>query len=137
MANAKRAAGGSAAAGAPRNPEVVVVTGASGGVGRAVAREFAKRGAHVGLLARGVEGLEGAKREVEQLGGQAVAIPTDVSRYDDVAEAAAEVEHRFGPIDTWVNDAMVSIYGPFMRVTPKEFQHITDVTYHGQVWGTR
>jgi len=118
-------------------PEVVVVTGASGGVGRAVVREFAKRGAHVGLLARGAEGLEGAKRDVERLGGEAVAIPTDVSQYGAVADAAAEVERRFGPIDVWVNDAMVSIYGPFMDVTPKEFEHITAVTYLGQVWGTR
>ncbi len=120
-----------------KRSEVVVITGASGGVGRAVAREFGKRGARVGLLARGHDGLEAAKREVEQLGGQAIAIPTDVSRYDDVSEAAKEVAQVFGPIDVWINDAMVSIYGPFMKVTPKEFQHITDVTYHGQVWGTR
>ena len=120
-----------------KKSEVVVITGASGGVGRAVAHEFAKRGARIGLLARGVEGLEGAKREVEQLGGQAIAIPTDVSHYDEVTEAAREVEQHFGAIDTWVNNAMVSIYAPFMKITPKEYQHISDVTYHGQVWGTR
>ena len=118
-------------------PEVVVVTGASGGVGRAVAREFGRHGAHVGLLARGQDGLEAARREIEELGGRAIAIPTDVSRYDDVAEAAAEVERQFGPIDIWINDAMVSVFAPFMKVTPKEYQHVTDVTYHGQVWGTR
>jgi short-subunit dehydrogenase len=119
-----------------KNREVVVITGASGGVGRAVAREFGRHGAHVGLLARGIEGLEGARREIEELGGKAEVIETDVSRYDQVEAAAKRVEERFGPIDVWINNAMVSIFAPFMKVTPSEYRHITEVTYLGQVWGT-
>jgi short-subunit dehydrogenase len=116
--------------------EVVVITGASGGVGRATAREFARRGAAVGLLARNAEALDVARREVEQLGGRAVVVPTDVSDEAQVDAAAEQVERTLGPIDVWVNNAMVSIYGPLPALSPAEFRHITDVTYHGQVWGT-
>ncbi len=113
---------------------VVVVTGASGGVGRATVRKLGERGAKVVLLARGKDGLAGAKRDVESLGGQALAIPTDVSQFDQV-EAAAEQE--FGPIDLWVNNAMVSMYSPFMKMLPDEFRHIVEVTFLGNVYGTQ
>ena len=122
----------------PRSqPEVVVVTGASAGLGRAIAREFGKRGAHVGLLARGVEGLHAAQREIESLGGQAVALPTDVSNAEAVEQAAAAVEERFGAIDTWVNNAMVSVFAPVMQTTADEFRRVTEVTYLGYVYGTQ
>jgi len=117
--------------------EVVVITGASGGVGRATVREFARHGAAIGLLARGVDGLQGAAREVEQLGGRALVLPTDVSEVGQVEAAAAAVETQLGPIDIWINDAMVSTFSPFMSLTPDEFHHITEVTYLGYVWGTR
>src|SRR3954466_10149656 len=91
-------------------PEVVVVTGASAGVGRAVARAFAREGACVGLIARGRAGLEGARREVELLGGKALALPTDVADADAVERAAAQAEEAFGPIDVWVNNAMLSVF---------------------------
>jgi NAD(P)-dependent dehydrogenase (short-subunit alcohol dehydrogenase family) len=116
---------------------VVVITGASGGVGRATARLMGKRRARVALLARGREGLEGARREIEAAGGQALVVPTDVSRYDEVEAAAAAAENRFGPIDVWINNAMVSMYSPFLEMTPDEFQHIVSVTFLGTVHGTR
>lgn len=117
-------------------PQVVVVTGASGGVGRAIAHAFAKRGAHVGLLARGQEGLEGAAREVESFGGQALAVPTDVSDHEQVEAAAATVEQRFGEIDVWVNDAMATVFARFLDTEPQEFARATEVTYLGTVYGT-
>jgi short-subunit dehydrogenase len=116
---------------------VVVITGASGGVGRATARLMGARHASVALLARGHEGLDGAKRDVESLGGRALVIPTDVSRYEEVEAAAVAVENRFGPIDLWINNAMVSMYSPFLKMTPEEFQHIVEVTFLGVVHGTR
>jgi short-subunit dehydrogenase len=119
-----------------RHAEVVVVTGASGGVGRATVREFASHGARIGLLARNLEALEAAKREVEALGGEALVVPTDVGHEDQVEAAAAAVEKHFGPIDVWINNAMVSIFGPFLQLSPAEYRHITEVTYLGQVWGT-
>src|SRR3954454_12591231 len=100
--------------------EVVVVTGASAGVGRAIVRAFAKRGAHIGLLARGQDGLEGARKDVEQLGGKAVIIPTDVADPDQVEAAASKVEDTFGPIDIWVNDAMASVFSPAKEMKPEE-----------------
>ncbi len=115
---------------------VVIVTGASAGVGRAVVRKLAKRGCKIGLLARGLDGLEGAKREVEELGGAAVVIQTDVSKSDEVESATQTVERDLGPIDVWINDAMVSMYAPFWDISPEEFEHITAVTYLGQVYGT-
>ncbi len=116
--------------------EVVVVTGASAGVGRATVRAFAKEGARIGLVARGREGLEGARREVEELGGKALVLPTDVSDAAQVEAAAQMVEEEFGPIDTWVNNAMVSVFSPIKEMTAEEFKRVTDVTYLGVVYGT-
>ena len=116
--------------------EVVVVTGASGGVGRAVAHSFAKRGARVGLLARGEQGLDGARREVESFGGRALVLPTDVADHEQVEAAAEAVERELGPIDVWVNDAMATVFSPFLQVEPEEFKRATEVTYLGAVYGT-
>ncbi|MFN2442114.1 MAG: SDR family oxidoreductase [Thermoanaerobaculia bacterium] len=116
--------------------EVVVITGASAGVGRAVARAFAARGAKIGLLARGTDGLEGAKSDVEYLGGEAIAIPTDVADAVQVERAAAQIEDAFGPIDIWINNAMVSVFAPVHEITPEEFRRVTEVTYLGYVYGT-
>jgi NAD(P)-dependent dehydrogenase (short-subunit alcohol dehydrogenase family) len=120
-----------------RSPEVVVVTGASAGIGRAVVREFARHGAHLGLLARGQAGLEGARAEVERLGGQALALPIDVAVADQLEAAAAQVEEQFGPIDIWINDAMTTVFSPFHEMTAEEFERVTAVTYLGVVYGTR
>jgi short-subunit dehydrogenase len=116
--------------------EVVVVTGASAGVGRATARAFGQRGAAVGLLARGKDGLEGARREIEQAGGRAVVVPTDVSDPAQVEAAAETVERELGPIDVWVNNAMVSVFSPVLETTAAEFKRVTEVTYLGYVYGT-
>ena len=113
------------------------MTGASAGVGRAVAREFARHGASVGLLARGREGLEAARREVEAAGGRALVVPTDVAEHEQVEAAAQAVEDELGPIDVWVNDAMTTVFGEFLDVSPQEFVRATAVTYLGLVWGTR
>jgi short-subunit dehydrogenase len=114
----------------------VVVTGASAGIGRAVVREFARRGASVGLIARGMDGLEAAKREVEELGGRAVIAQTDVADEAEVERAADLIERELGPIDVWVNNAMVSVFSPIDQITPDELRRVTDVTYLGTVWGT-
>lgn len=119
-----------------RKPQVVVITGASAGVGRATARLFAQRGAKIGLLARGAERLEAARREVESLGGRALALPTDVSDADVIESAAQAVENAFGPIDVWINNAMVSVFSPIKLMEPDEFRHVTEVTYLGYVYGT-
>lgn len=116
--------------------KVIVITGASAGVGRATAHEFAKQGAKIALLARGMEGLEGAKREVEQLGGTALIIPTDVADADAVEAAALKTEEVFGQIDVWVNNAMNSVFAMFKDIKPDEFRRVTEVTYLGQVYGT-
>ncbi len=114
----------------------VVVTGASAGVGRATAKAFGKLGWRVALLARGADGLEGARREVEEAGGSALAVPTDVAVYEQVEAAAERVEHEFGPIDVWVNDAMATIFCEVAKITPEDFERATRVTYLGAVWGT-
>ena len=119
-----------------RTGKVVVITGASAGVGRATARAFAKQGACIGLLARGRAGLEGARHDVESLGGRAVCLPTDVADADAVERAAAAVEEVFGPIDVWVNNAMVSVFSPVKEMTAEEFRRVTEVTYLGVVHGT-
>ena len=118
------------------NPSTVVITGASAGVGRATARKFARQGACVGLLARGIDGLKAAQREVEELGGEALMIPTDVADSDQVEKAAAQVEAEFGPIDIWVNNAMTAVFSPVKQMTPEEFRRVTEVTYLGCVYGT-
>jgi NADP-dependent 3-hydroxy acid dehydrogenase YdfG len=119
-----------------RRPLVVVVTGASAGVGRATVREFAREGAHIGLVARSRDGLEAARKEVESAGGRALVLPTDVASHEQVEAAASEVERHFGPIDIWVNNAMASILSPAVDITAEEFRRVTDVTYHGYVYGT-
>jgi NAD(P)-dependent dehydrogenase (short-subunit alcohol dehydrogenase family) len=117
-------------------PEVVVITGASAGVGRVTVRAFAHRGAHIGLLARGLDGLEGARREVEALGGRALVQPTDVADAAQVERAAEAVEREFGPIDIWINNAMVSVFSPIKLMQPEEYRRVTEVTYLGMVYGT-
>ncbi|QZA06738.1 SDR family oxidoreductase [Mycolicibacter heraklionensis] len=114
----------------------VVVTGASAGIGRAVAQLYGKRGANVALLARGEAGLRGAARDVEDAGGTALAIPTDVADYDAVAAAADRAEAELGPIDTWINVAFASVFAPFTEIGPAEFKRVTEVCYLGFVYGT-
>src|SRR6266511_3347331 len=107
--------------------EVVVVTGASAGVGRATVREFARSGADVALLARSTEGLAAAAKEVEAGGGRALAIPTDVADADAVEDASRRAEDELGPISVWVNDAMTSFFAPFDPITSAEFRRVTEV----------
>jgi len=116
--------------------DVVVITGASAGVGRAVARELGRRGARVGLIARGIDGLEAAKREIEELGGEAIVARADVADPDAVEAAAKAVEDAFGPIDIWINNAMASVFAPVRELTPDEIRRVTEVTYLGVVYGT-
>ncbi len=116
--------------------EVVVITGASGGIGRAVVREFARRNVRMALLARGDEGLDAAVRDALEAGAQAIAIPTDVADADQVERAAERAERELGPIDIWINVAFTNVFGEFWKITPKEWRRVTDVTYLGYVWGT-
>jgi len=116
---------------------VVVVTGGSAGIGRATVREFARNGYDVAILARGEDGLNGARGEVEDLGQRALAISTDVADANAVDRAAERIERELGPIDIWVNNAFAGIFSRFMDVTPEEYERVTAVTYLGQVNGTR
>jgi NAD(P)-dependent dehydrogenase (short-subunit alcohol dehydrogenase family) len=116
---------------------VVVVSGASAGVGRAVAEELGRRGDSVAVLARGQAGLAGAVAAVERVGGTALAVPTDVRDFSAVAKAADRVEAELGEIDAWVNVASQSVFARFMDIEPDEFRHVTEVTYLGYVYGTR
>jgi NAD(P)-dependent dehydrogenase (short-subunit alcohol dehydrogenase family) len=116
--------------------EVVVVTGASAGVGRATVRAFARHGYDVALLARGSDGLDAARREVEDAGGRALAIATDVSQADQVDRAAERIERELGPIAVWVNNAMVSVFSPVREMQADEYRRVTEVTYLGVVHGT-
>ena len=119
-----------------KRKRVVVITGASAGVGRACARTFAKHGYDVSLLARGIEGLEAAKKEVESYGQRAVFFQVDVSDAEAVEHAAAATEQQLGPIDVWVNNAMNSVFSPIKEMLPEDYKRVTDVTYLGQVYGT-
>src|SRR5947207_4437121 len=116
--------------------QVVVITGASAGVGRATVRAFARQGADVGLLSRGVDGLEAARREVEAEGGRALVVPTDVADAGQVEAAAERIERELGAIDVWVNNAMVSVFSPVHQLQADEVKRVTDVTYLGVVYGT-
>ncbi len=113
-----------------------MITGASAGLGRAVAREFGRHGAKVGLIARGIDGLEAAKREIESAGGSAIILPLDVADANALEKAAASVEQEFGPIDIWVNNAMASVFSPVKEMQPEEYKRVTEVTYLGVVYGT-
>ena len=117
-------------------PQNVVITGASAGIGRAVAREFATRGDNIALLARGQGGLDGAVKDVEAAGAQAMAIATDVAEYAEVDAAATRFEQEFGPIDVWVNVAFTSVFAPFHEITAEEYRRVTEVSYLGYVHGT-
>jgi len=115
---------------------VVVVTGASGGVGRAVAVAFGERGDRVALLARGDAGLQATAQEVERRGGHPLPVPTDVADAEQVEAAASYVEDTLGPIDVWVNTAFTSVFSPFARIEPEEYRRVTEVTYLGYVYST-
>ncbi|HLE00982.1 MAG TPA: SDR family oxidoreductase [Bdellovibrionota bacterium] len=118
------------------NGRVVVVTGASAGIGRATVREFARQGASIGLMARGLDGLRAAKMEVERLGGRALILQTDVADPEAVETAAERIEQEFGPIDIWVNNAMASVFSPVKEMKPEEYRRVMEVTYLGYVHGT-
>jgi NAD(P)-dependent dehydrogenase (short-subunit alcohol dehydrogenase family) len=116
--------------------KVIVITGASSGVGRATARRFAKEAAQIALLARGRDGLEAARNEVEELGGRAIVVMVDVADADQVEAAAGQIERELGEIDIWINNAMASVFSPIQEMTPEEFRRVTEVTYLGCVHGT-
>jgi NAD(P)-dependent dehydrogenase (short-subunit alcohol dehydrogenase family) len=116
--------------------QTVLITGASGGIGRATAQLYGRRGANVALIARGEAGLAGAAADVERAGGKALALPTDVADFAQVREAASRTEEHFGPIDVWINVAFASVFAPFAQITPEEFRRVTEVSYLGFVHGT-
>ena len=120
----------------PEQPLTVVVTGASAGLGRAIVQRYARAGARIGLLARGKDGLAGARADVERLGGQALVCPTDVADPGQVEAAAEAIERELGPIDVWVNNAMTTVFAEVKDITPVEFRRATEVTYLGTVYGT-
>ena len=117
--------------------KVVAITGASAGVGRATAREMARRGAHVGLIARGPQRLQEARNEIEELGARACVAPADVADADEVEAAAARIEAELGPIDVWINSAMAAKLAEVMDTSPDEFRRVTEVTYLGSVFGVQ
>ncbi|HEY0517493.1 MAG TPA: SDR family oxidoreductase [Solirubrobacteraceae bacterium] len=120
----------------PDGRRVVAITGASSGVGRAAAREFARKGDAIGLIARGTDGLQGAAEDVQALGGRPLSLPADVADAAAVDAAAQELEDRLGEIDVWVNNAMVSVFAPVRQIAAEEFRRVTEVTYLGVVHGT-
>ncbi|HEX4818055.1 MAG TPA: SDR family NAD(P)-dependent oxidoreductase, partial [Nonomuraea sp.] len=122
---------------APLRGRVAVVTGASGGVGRAVVRELGRRGAKVALIARGTTGLGAAAVDVGVAGGSGQVYEADVADYEQVRQAAERIEAELGPISVWINIAFSSVFARFTDVTPEEFERTTAVTYLGYVWGTK
>jgi NAD(P)-dependent dehydrogenase (short-subunit alcohol dehydrogenase family) len=120
----------------PSTAKVVVMTGASAGVGRATARAFAAKGVSIGLIARGQAGLDAARRDVERAGGRALTVQVDVADADAVDAAAEQIEVALGPIDVWINNAMASVFSPIKEMTADEFRRVTEVTYLGYVHGT-
>ncbi|MGB7480382.1 MAG: SDR family oxidoreductase [Burkholderiaceae bacterium] len=115
---------------------IAVVTGASAGIGRATAIEFGRHGWRVALLARGIDGLEGARRDVREAGGEAMIVVTDVADQAQVEAAAERIEREWGAIEVWVNDAMATIFCDLASISPADFRRATEVTYLGTVWGT-
>lgn len=121
----------------PTKDKIAVVTGASGGIGRATAIAFAERGFGVALLARGKAGLAAAAGDVRRSGGRALCCPVDIAEFDQVDTAATRIEAELGEIDVWVNDAMTTVFSPFARLDPADFKRAVEVTFLGQVWGTK
>jgi NAD(P)-dependent dehydrogenase (short-subunit alcohol dehydrogenase family) len=119
-----------------KKTDVVFITGASAGLGRAIADEFARQGAHLGLFARDAARLEKARAYAESCGARALAVPGDVADPAALENAAEAVERTFGPIDIWINNAMTTVFAPFWEVTPEEYKRVTEVTYLGYVYGT-
>lgn len=115
--------------------ETVVITGASSGIGRATVRRFAGPGVNIALIARGRDGLQAARAEVERAGGRALVLPTDVADAEAVDAAAQAVEDAIGPIDIWINDAMATVFAYLWDVSPDEFRRANEVTYFGSIWG--
>jgi short-subunit dehydrogenase len=124
------------AAGRTFGNKVVVITGASAGIGRAIATAFAKEGAHVGLISRNKERLSTLEKELISYGGKTLLLPLDVANADAIERAAERVEQELGPIDIWVNNAMLSVFSPVKEMKPDEYRRVTDVTYLGVVYGT-
>ncbi|MER6400483.1 SDR family oxidoreductase [Kitasatospora sp. NPDC001603] len=120
-----------------RTERVVVVTGASAGIGRACVRAFAERGDRLALIARGRAGLEAAAAQAREAGATVITIEADTADPDAVEAAAERVENELGPIDVWVNDAFTSVFAPFTEITPEEFRRVTEVSYLGYVYATR
>lgn len=120
-----------------KSHQVVMVTGASAGLGRSIAHEFAKRGAWIGLIARNREALEACGDEVRELGGEALVLPLDVSDAASMEHAANRLEEAFGPMDVWVNNAVASVFSPVRKMIPEEYKRVTEVSYLGYVYGTQ
>jgi short-subunit dehydrogenase len=119
----------------PKN-RTLAITGATAGIGRSTALEFAQQGYNVGLIARGQDGLEETRKEVEAFGVKALGIAADVAKADEVAAAAERIAQELGPIDVWINSAMVTVFAPVDKITPEEYKDVTDITYLGYVHGT-
>ncbi|MDP9368744.1 MAG: SDR family oxidoreductase [Chloroflexota bacterium] len=121
----------------PLDQQVIVITGASSGIGRLTALEAARRGAKVVLAARGAEALEAAVQEITAAGGTAFAVQTDVADFAQVEALGRRAIERFGRIDTWVNNAAVSVYGEFVQISPEEFRRVIEIDLMGQVYGAK